>query len=110
MRFLLTTHALLGVFAAALTYFFAGPQAALSLGVGAVVMFANLIVLGVTWQNILAKKLVALSVGVIVFKFAILIWIIYIVATSERLYHGWFAGGLALIVVSSLATALKYRD
>jgi hypothetical protein len=83
----------------------------------------------------LVKKQVALSVGVIVFKFAILGWIIYEVATGNfsgkipgnifggsfansapngggtsfgpSLDLGWFGAGLATVVLSVLTTGLS---
>jgi hypothetical protein len=110
MRFLLLFHLTLGICAAALTYFLSGQKEALSLSFGALVALMNLSVLVLTWPRLLAKKLVALSVGVIVFKFAILAWILYEVSTGNlnqlapRLE--WFVVGLSLVVVSVVATAL----
>jgi hypothetical protein len=70
-------------------------------------MFINLSVMLVTWPRILAKKQIAPSVLVIVFKFAILGWIIFEVVNDGRIQIGWFAAGLATIVPASLVTMLS---
>jgi hypothetical protein len=111
MRFLLLIHLTLGVCGAALIFFLAGEPAAYSFAFGAAVAFMNLSVLVLTWPRLLAKKLVALSIGVIVFKFAILAWILYEVSTGNLNKLApkleWFVVGLALVVVSVVATAVQ---
>jgi hypothetical protein len=59
------------------------------------------------WPIIFAKKGFALSVSVIVFKFAILAWIMNEVATGGLIHQGWFSIGLAQVVLTSVLTALK---
>lgn len=110
MIFLLLCHVVIGAFAALLAWFGMGGVAGLSVLVGGLTMLGNLIVLCLVWPLLLEKKLVALSIGVIVFKFAILIWIISLVATSSRLQPAWFGLGLATVVLSALATAVRYRE
>lgn len=107
MRFLLTLHLTLGICGAALLLIAAGRNESVSFACGAALSLANLAVLVGTWPLLLAKKLVALSIGVIVFKFAILAWILNEVATGKLIQLGWFASGLALIVVSVLVTAFR---
>ena len=82
-------------------------------------MLINLCVHVVAWPRILVKKQVALSIGVIVFKFAILGWIIYEVVAGNligvvfgnrfgpRLDLGWFGAGLSIVVLSVLTTGLS---
>ena len=103
---LLGIHVLLGVLVGIPILMFFGPVAAVSWGAGAGVSLLNLIALNISWPLILAKKLVALAVGVIVFKFAILGWVMYLAVTSQRIEIGWFAGGLSSVVVSVVVTAL----
>ena len=85
---------------------------------GGLLMLFNLAVHVFAWPRLLAKKSIALSIGVIVFKFAILGWIIYEAANGPRIAHllglnpdsfslAAFAGGLVLIVPSVFATALR---
>lgn len=113
MIFLLAAHALITAGSTAAVFWLVGSLAAISFLAGSALMLGNLFVLCLVWPLILRKKQVALSIGVIVFKFAILVWIISIVATHEsphRLQVLWFALGLSTVVLSSLATAVKYRD
>jgi len=105
MKILISVHLAFGV---ALTALFAGIHgwnAAIGFATGASVSFLNVLILVSTWPRILAKKSVALSIGVIVFKFAILGWIIYEVVTEKPVHLGWFSAGLGLVVLSTLATS-----
>ena len=107
MRFLLCFHATLTVSAAALISHWNGETAAMSFAAGGGLIFFSFAFSALIWPLVLRKKLIALSVGVIVFKFAILAWILNVVATGSSIQTDWFAGGLALVVVSSLATAVR---
>ncbi|MES2962740.1 MAG: hypothetical protein V4760_02545 [Bdellovibrionota bacterium] len=106
MRFLLVFHivvtALLGVF----VFTARGEAAALSVLAGGLVSFLNLTFLVITWPRLLAKKQVALAIATIVFKFALLGWILYFVAQSQAIRLGWFATGLGVVIASVLATAI----
>ena len=106
MRFLLILHATLVAIGYGLVLVAVGPQEANSLAFGGLVSFANLALLVFAWPRILAKKQVALSIGVIVFKFAILGWILYVAVHSEQTRIGWFAIGLGFVILSSVVTAL----
>lgn len=110
MKFLVAFHISAGVLGAIALCYFATFREAESFAVGAMVSALNLVTLVYSWPRILAKKQVALSVGVIVFKFAILGWIIYVVATSQVFHLGWVAAGLALVIPSVLATSLKFSQ
>ncbi len=107
MRGLLAIHALLAVCGAILVSLVVEPLSGISFATGAMVSFANLVVLVFVWPRIFAKKLVALSVGVIIFKFAILVWILNEVATGKQLQLGWFSTGLGLVILSAIATAIR---
>jgi hypothetical protein len=106
MSFLLYFHSLLTLSAAALIWLWRDLEAAKSFAAGGAVIFFSFVVSVVFWPLVLRKKLIALSVSVIVFKFAILAWILKVVATGKSIQLGWFSGGLALVVVSALATAV----
>lgn len=58
-----------------------------------------------TWPSLLKKKRVALSIGIIVIKFAILGWILYEVVRAQSVHMIWFAGGLALTGISVVITS-----
>ena len=107
MKFLLLAQFLLSLGGTALLWIGADAEAAISFAAGGGLMFGNLLVMVLFWPLILAKKLFALSVGVIVFKFAILAWIINEIAIGKAIQLGWFSVGMSLIVVSVLATAVR---
>jgi hypothetical protein len=75
--------------------------------VGATLITLNLGLLAFAWKNILAKKLVALSVGVIVIKYAILGIIVFFVVNYEGWSVGWFAAGMGTLLISCVFHALS---
>ena len=75
---------------------------------GALASALNLIFLVVSWPLILQKKQVALGMMGIVFKFALLVGILYFVAESKIISLGWFAIGLGTVIPSViLATVFE---
>ena len=102
---LLNIHAAMSLLLGVVVYFACSKVASLGFLFGAGVSFFNLLTLVIVWPLILRKKLVALSGGIIVIKFAILGWILYEVVTQNSLQVGWFATGLAVVVLSVLVTA-----
>lgn len=108
MIFLLIIHAILSLCGAAALHAVFGKIIAISFLAGAGLMFLNLVTLVVFWPLVLAKKLVALSIGVIVFKFAILAWILKEIVASKTLHLGFFAAGVGLVSVSVFAAGLRY--
>ncbi len=78
--------------------------AAASFIVGALLMMLNVATLNFAWGRILTKKQVALPVGVIVIKYAILGFIIYYVATYSVLLIPWFAAGFSMVLFSAVVS------
>ena len=111
MTFLLAIHSVITVLAALLLGHFVSPLAGKSVLAGGAVSLLNLVALVVAWPLILRKKLFALSISIIVIKFAILGWILYAVVSAtlhQKLWHlGWFSVGLGLVVFSVVATAFQ---
>lgn len=110
MRFLLLIHTALALCAALAIAYFYDSKSGISFALGAFLMLADLVILAAIYKFVLAKKQFALSIGVIVFKFAIFAWIINEAVAAERknqLFLGWFAAGIALINLSAMAAALK---
>ena len=107
MSFLLYFQLALSVAGTVLIAILHGPNAAVSFAGGAGVTLFNFAVLVFGWPRMLAQKQVARAVLVIVFKFAILGWILYLVAHSQTISLGWFALGIATVIPSVLATAFK---
>jgi hypothetical protein len=87
-------------------YFYGARQEALSFIVGGFIVTGNFILLGTGWNMVFNKKLVALSVLIIVFKYAILGVIIYVVVKQIWLLPIWFAGGIASMMMASLMYGL----
>lgn len=106
MSFLLYFQMGLTAVGSALVLAFAGPWACVAFAFGACLTFGNLAVLVFGWPRLLAQKQVARAVVAVVLKFAILGWILYLVAHST-LPLGWFALGLATVIPSTLVTAFN---
>lgn len=87
--------------------YFAGPHYSdVSFASGGLVVAANFILLGLGWNLVFRKKLIALSVLIIVFKYAILGIIIYQLVKQNWLLPLWFAAGVASIMLGSLIYGL----
>jgi hypothetical protein len=104
-RVLLFQGLLLAIGAVAL--YWCGPQqAAASYILGGFIVGGNFILLGSAWKMIFNKKQVALSVLIIVFKYAILGVIIYVLVNQKWLSPFWFAAGIASMMMASLVYGL----
>jgi hypothetical protein len=90
-------------------YFYGARQEALSFVVAGFIVTGNFILLGLGWKLVFNKKLVALSVLIIVFKYAILGVIIYVIVKQNWLLPIWFAGGVASMMMASLIYGLTLR-
>ncbi|MBK9324675.1 MAG: hypothetical protein IPM97_17305 [Bdellovibrionaceae bacterium] len=88
------------------TLFYFGPRhSAESFFSGGLLIAINFIFLGFAWNLVFRKKLVALSVLIIVFKYAILGVIIYQLVKQTWLLPFWFAAGVASMMIASLIFA-----
>jgi hypothetical protein len=99
-----------GAAAAGLGVCFYGVSLGASIGLGAGLMLFNLVLLGWTWKRLIAKKSIALTVGIIVIKYAILLGSIYYLARED-----WFsplgAGlGIASFMLAALILAIISRE
>ncbi len=74
--------------------------------IGGVLVAANFLILGILWGWIFGKKLIALAVSLIVFKYAILGLIIYQLIKVTAVDPFWFAMGVASFILSALIYAL----
>ena len=110
MTFLVYFQAALTVVGAVCVGALSGFAPAVSYLAGALVTLFNSAVLVFGWPRMLAQKQVARAVAVIVFKFAILGWILYLVVHSQTIQLGWFALGLATVIPSVLVTAFKHNE
>ncbi len=106
MTLLLLTQIAMMLSVSALAFATGGFAAAQSALFGAAISLLNLIFLVFTWPRMLAKKQVALGVSAIVFKFALLGWILYLVTQSQTTSGAWLSVGLATVIPSVLVTAI----
>jgi hypothetical protein len=79
---------------------------ALSYAVGVGIVLFNVITLFFVWSRFLRKKFIALALGIIVFKYAILGLIIYRLLHTSWLSPIWFCVGLGSLMLGSLIFAL----
>ena len=78
------------------------PEGAASFAAGSGLILLNIFSLVFTWSRVIQKKLVALSLVIIVFKYAILGFIIYKLLGTQWLHQGFFCVGLGSLVVTTL--------
>ncbi|WP_347355647.1 hypothetical protein [Bdellovibrio sp.] len=107
MKFVLTIQALVILLGGLLLGLFAAPQHSYSFISGSLVIFLSFLMAGVAWVLIFSKKLVALAIGIIVFKYAILGIIIFKLVALPWFDTLWFALGVASFILSALAYAVK---
>lgn len=107
MKFVLVIQALVTVLGGLLLGLFAAPQRSGSFISGALVILLSFWMFGVAWSLIFGKKLVALAIVIIVFKYAILGIIIYKLVGLPWFDTLWFALGVASFVLSALGYAVK---
>jgi hypothetical protein len=77
-------------------------NSAASFAIGGVFVLVNVLSWAFLVSRILKKKLIALSVTIIVFKYAILGVILYKLLTLDWLDRVWFSVGLGSLLVSTL--------
>jgi hypothetical protein len=82
---------------------------AASFAIGSGIVFLNVLSLAFTFNRVIQKKLIALSISIIVFKYAILGIIIYKLLGLAWVDRLWLCVGLASLVVSALFFASVAR-
>lgn len=95
----------IGLATATLPFIAAHQWLSLLLGVGTILL--NFLLLAWGWSLIFKKKLIALAVGIIVFKYAILGIIIYRIVNEPWFQPLWFSLGIASFVISALIYSLS---
>ena len=83
-------------------YTWRDPLSAASYAAGAGLVLLNVISMGLLWFHVIRKKLIALSLSIIVFKYPILGIIIYKLLSFTWINRVWFSVGLASLVVTAL--------
>lgn len=83
-------------------------SAAASYAIGSSMILVNVGILAFVWFFMIQKKLIALSLTIIVFKYAILGVIIYKLLSYSWLNEGWFCVGLGTLVITTLIYGICY--
>lgn len=81
-------------------------QNGLSYLFGAGLVLFNAALLGTLWDRLLKKKLVALGLFIIVFKYAILAAIIYWILHISWVSILWFVAGISSLMVAAVVFVL----
>jgi len=106
MKRIIKFQALITVLGTFLLWLVAMQQAMESYASGGFLVTANFLLLGQGWKMAFQKKLIALAVLVIVFKYAILGIIIYLLVKQTWLVPLWFAAGVSSMMFASLLYGL----
>jgi len=89
-----------------LSTFYASHQA-YSFASGSILILLSFFLMGLAWGFIFQKKLIALSIGIIVFKYAILGIIIFTLVKQSWFDTLWFSLGVASLILSALVYGLQ---
>ena len=107
MKIVLITQTLITLFGGLILGFFYAPQQPLSFVTGSLVILGSFFMLGIGYGMIFKKKLIALAIGIIVIKYAILGIIIFTLVKLSWFNPLWFSMGVASFVLSAIVYALK---
>ena len=97
MKLFLIIHVIFSLLLTGILYTFLGGKDLGSFIVGSSLSILNSFLLGITWRFILMKKRIALAISVIVFKYAILIVLIYSFVMSKVFDLAWLSLGIASV-------------
>lgn len=107
MKIILVIQSLITALGGLLLHVFCAPQQALSFAAGSLVILFSFFLLGIGFGLIFKKKLIALAIGIIVFKYAILGIIIFTLVKISWFNPLWFSLGVASFILSGIFYALK---
>lgn len=107
MNFVIFIQAGLTVLGAILLRVYYAPHQADCFAIGSGMMILSFFLLGIGYGLIFKKKMIALAIAIIVFKYAILGIIIFALTKLPWFDPLWFCMGVASFVVSAIAYALK---
>lgn len=107
MILILISQALFTILGTLLLAYFAAMPHALSYAAGSGLILLSVVLLRLGWGLIFSKKMIALAIGIIVFKYAILGIIIYTLVHLKWFTPLWFAFGVASFALSALVYAIR---
>lgn len=110
MKRVLLFQILITLLGSLLLWAFSRPDLIASYAVGSALVAGNFLLLGTLINFIFKKKLIALMVLVIVFKYAILGIIIYLLVKQSWLVPLWFAAGVSSMMMGSVLYAVMFRN
>lgn len=107
MKLIVISQALITILGSLLIAHFAATPQAFSYAAGSGTILLSFILLAWGWGLIFSKKMIALAMGIIVFKYAILGIIIYTLVHLHWFAPLWFAMGIASFALSALIYAIR---
>jgi hypothetical protein len=107
MKLILLSQVIITILGSLLLAYFAAMPQAFSYAVGSGLILLSFILLAWGWGLIFSKKMIALAMGIIVFKYAILGIIIYTLVRLSWFVPLWFAMGVASFTFSAFAYAIR---
>ncbi len=107
MKKVLIFQGLISILGSLLLAIFTAPPQVYSFLAGSLVIFISFLMLGVGFSLIFQKKLIALAISIIVFKYAILGIIIFTIVKLPWFTPLWFAMGVASFVLSAIYFAIS---
>ncbi|MFN7262392.1 MAG: ATP synthase subunit I [Pseudobdellovibrionaceae bacterium] len=99
----------IGLFGSLFILIFNTPQNAGSFLSGAMLITLNMYLLEWSWGRILKKKLIAMGFLIIVFKYALLAGLVYLLTKFHMVNLVWMVAGLSTLVLTGLLGAFIYR-
>lgn len=104
LRLLIFVQFVVGILITGAAIRFGGLQLGASTAVGAVLMLANMVLLAWMWHRLMNQKSIALTAGVIVIKYALLLGSIFYLTRTP-----WFSPfGAGLGIISFLVAAVIF--
>lgn len=107
MNFVLSTQMLITVIGSIILGSLLGVQQSASFATGSLAIGLSFAMMSIGYGLIFKKKMIALAVGIIVFKYAILGIIIFTLVKLSWFDPLWFSMGVASLILSAIAYALK---
>ena len=106
MKYFMLYQAGVGLLGALLAFQASGLMSAASIAIGCAVILVNVGLTAVLWKRLIQKKLIALSLAIIIFKYAILGAIIYKLLSLSWIEKGWLCAGFGSLVITAPLYAL----
>jgi len=107
MKLIVISQGLFTVLGSLLVDYYAAMPEAFSYAAGSGLIFLSFVLLAWGWGLIFSKKMIALAIGIIVFKYAILGIIIYTLVHLQWFAPLWFAIGVSSFALSALIYAIR---